>query len=129
MRATVWFLTFVLATNLFPATPPPDPSVIKVNSRLVEVSVVVRDKSGAFVRDLKREDFVVRDNGTERSLAFFSPQVAAPVKAARLPVTTNAKTLNIQNRRTESSGPATVTLVLFDTLNSSSMEGGSVPLN
>ena len=123
MRPKVWFLTFVLAVNLFPAAPTPDQSVIKVNSRLVEISVVVRDKSGAFVRDLKREDFVVRDNGTERSLAFFSPQVAAAVSAAHTPVTTNTKALSIQNRSSESSSPATVTLVLFDTLNSSSIAG------
>jgi VWFA-related protein len=123
MRAKVWLLTFVLAVNLLPDPATPDPSVIKVSSRLVEISVVVRDKTGAFVRDLKREDFVVRDNGTERSLAFFSPQMAAPVKAARTLVTADAKALSIRNRSSESSGPATVTLVLLDTLNSSSIAG------
>ena len=37
------------------------PPVIKMTTRQVQVSVVVRDKKGHPVEDLKREDFVILD--------------------------------------------------------------------
>jgi VWFA-related protein len=50
---------------------PTKDEVIRVSSRLVEVGVVVRDKKGAPVRDLKAEDFEVFDNNIRQGLRFF----------------------------------------------------------
>ena len=44
------------------------PAVIRSNTRLVQVNVVVHDKNGA-VADLKQEDFVVFDGRKQRKIA------------------------------------------------------------
>src|SRR4051812_48662630 len=43
----------------------------RVNSDLVLVNVVVRDKRGAFVRDLKRDDFVIQEDGKAQQIQSF----------------------------------------------------------
>ena len=43
----------------------------RVNSDLVLVNVVVRDKSGAFVRDLRRDDFVIQEDGKAQQIQSF----------------------------------------------------------
>ena len=46
--------------------------VLKVTSRLVDVGVVVVDKKGHPVKDLKSQDFEVYDNGRKETVKFFS---------------------------------------------------------
>lgn len=43
----------------------------RVNSDLVLVNVVVRDRSGALVRDLKREDFTIQEDGKSQAIQSF----------------------------------------------------------
>ncbi len=43
----------------------------RVSSDLVLVNVVVRDKSGALVRDLKREDFIIQEDGKAQQIQSF----------------------------------------------------------
>jgi VWFA-related protein len=67
------------------AAPEPQPGgvTLKVTSRLVDVGVVVYDKKGRPVRDLKQDDFEVYDNGRKQEVRFFSEFTsAAPVPAA-----------------------------------------------
>jgi VWFA-related protein len=45
---------------------------IRITTRLVDVGVVVYDKKGHPVRDLKQEDFEVYDNGRKQQVRFFS---------------------------------------------------------
>ena len=45
---------------------------LKVNARLVDVGIVVYDKKGHPVKDLKQEDFEVYDNGRKQEVRFFS---------------------------------------------------------
>jgi VWFA-related protein len=45
---------------------------LKLTSRLVDVGVVVYDKKGHPVKDLKQEDFEVYDNGRKQDIRFFS---------------------------------------------------------
>jgi len=47
---------------------------ITLRSDLVLVPVTVRDRQGRFVRDLKREDFEIFDNGRKQPIAFFSTE-------------------------------------------------------
>lgn len=50
----------------------PVEEVVRVNTRVVFVDVLVRDKrTGAPVADLTRDDFTVLDDGRERELAYF----------------------------------------------------------
>src|SRR6266481_5238856 len=64
-----------------------DQDVIKVTSNLVSLDVIVKDKKGKPVTDLKAEDFTVSENGVPQKIAFFdstlsgSSDSAAPAKA------------------------------------------------
>src|SRR6185503_6733737 len=45
--------------------------VIRVKSNLVNIDVIVKDKKGKYVSDLKAEDFVVTENGQPQKIEFF----------------------------------------------------------
>ncbi len=45
--------------------------VIKVNSNLVNFDVIVKDKKGRPVTDLKAEDFTISENGVRENIEFF----------------------------------------------------------
>ena len=47
--------------------------VVTVKSTLVNIDVTVKDKSGRYVTDLKREDFTVYENGVRQNVEFFDP--------------------------------------------------------
>ena len=55
-----------------PYTPSAAVGVIRGEVDLVEVPVVVRDRKGAVVPDLKREDFELSDQGSKRPITNFS---------------------------------------------------------
>ena len=57
---------------------------LKVNARLVDVNIVVYDKKGHPVKDLKPEDFEVYDTGRKQEIRFFS-QWSTPAPAAPAP--------------------------------------------
>ena len=71
-----------------PYTPPPT-SVFRVQSNLVEVGVVVRDKKGRPVSGLTQSDFQLLDNGKPHEITFFSAESAPPHEAtpASAPIT------------------------------------------
>src|SRR2546421_4185424 len=48
-----------------------DQDVIKVTSNLVSLDVIVKDKKGKPVSDLKAEDFTVSENGVPQKIEFF----------------------------------------------------------
>src|SRR5437762_8453334 len=48
-----------------------DDDVIKVNSNLVSLDVIVKDKKGRAITDLKPEDFTVFENGVAQKIQFF----------------------------------------------------------
>jgi VWFA-related protein len=87
--------------------------VLRVNTRLVEVNVVVRDKNGPLM-DLSRDDFTVFDNGIPQRLDVFSISTAerSKPKANLQPLPAGV----ISNRR-GGERPASATVILFDRLN------------
>jgi VWFA-related protein len=91
---------------------PPSPA-ISVSTRLVQVGVVVRDKSGP-VTDLTKDDFVVLDRGKPQSVSLFSVESGRswdqPVRL--LPQNTFSDLPQYGARATRS-----VTIVLLDNLN------------
>jgi VWFA-related protein len=48
-----------------------DDDVIKINSNLVSLDVIVKDKKGKAITDLKPEDFTVFENGVPQKIEFF----------------------------------------------------------
>src|SRR5882672_11224169 len=55
--------------------------VIKVNSNLVSVDVLVKDKKGKAVTDLKAEDFTVTENGVPQHIEFFDSTLTSEKRA------------------------------------------------
>lgn len=62
---------------------PDDQEVIKVNSNLVSVDVVVKDKKGKVVTDLKAEDFTITENGVPQHIEFFDSTLTSERGAAQ----------------------------------------------
>lgn len=62
--------TPVLARQAAPATPPQTPS-IKTATDEVLLDIVVRDKKGKPINDLKPDDLSITDNGTRQSITSF----------------------------------------------------------
>jgi VWFA-related protein len=55
-----------------PQAPPPQrETTIKVNTEIVLVNVIARDKKGNLIRDLKREDFTVSEDGKKQDISSF----------------------------------------------------------
>lgn len=89
------------------------PPTIRVTTRLVQVNVVVHDKKGEPISDLKQEDFTILDKGKEQKVAVFAvDSIDAPPKAwPALPP-------NIfSNRVQRADTPTSTTVILFDGLN------------
>jgi VWFA-related protein len=98
-----------------PVEPAPRPNfVLGTTSRLVQVNVIVRDRHGEPVRDLKKEDFGVYDNGKLQQISSFSIHSnALPPSAPALPPNTFT---NWPEQKSQV--PASATVILFDALNS-----------
>ena len=68
-----------------PAPPPPQGPTFKVRVDYVEVDVVVTDRQGNLVRDLKKEDFQVLEDGKSQSINTFT-MVDIPIERADRPL-------------------------------------------
>lgn len=110
-----WLLLLLLPT-LGAQTAPPRQSgiVLRSKTRLVQLSVVVRDKQGQPVTDLRESDFTVEDEGKRQEIRFFdveSQPAAAKVVAPGRPDV-------FSNRRSAHSGSTGgITVILLDGLN------------
>ena len=52
--------------------------VVKVKSNLVNIDVLIKDKKGKYVPDLKAEDFTIYENGVQQKIEFFDAPLAVP---------------------------------------------------
>src|SRR5438876_5894477 len=68
-----------------PAAPPPQAPTSRVRVDYVEVDVVVTDQQGNLVRDLKKEDFQVLEDGKAQAINTFTI-VDIPVERADRPL-------------------------------------------
>src|SRR6266851_6559337 len=66
-----------------------DDDVIKVTSNLVNLDVIVKDKKGKAITDLRPDDFTVTENGVRQNIEFFDSALAAPEDAAKATVLAN----------------------------------------
>ena len=63
-----------------------DGDVVRVKSNLVNIDVIVKDKKGKYVADLKAEDFTIVENGVTQKIEFFdAPLSRAETKPATTP--------------------------------------------
>ncbi|MBI2955896.1 MAG: VWA domain-containing protein [Acidobacteria bacterium] len=100
-----------------PASPPDLPAaVLRITTRLVLVDVVVTDKKGQPVTDLRKEDFTLLDNDQARPIAFFSLEQPA-VRMAQRPAPPPLPEHVYTNRPEYRMPPGPLTVLLLDALN------------
>ena len=63
---------------------PRDPNVIKVDVDVVNILCTVRDRRGAFVHDLTRDDFQIREDGQPQNIRYFARDADTPMTVALL---------------------------------------------
>src|SRR5581483_8301349 len=95
-----------------PAAQPP--AAGRATSRPVQVNVIVRDRHGEAVRDLKKEDFRVYDNGKLQQISFFAMDSNALLPSVQALPPNTFSNWGAENRQARSS----VTVILLDALNS-----------
>ncbi len=106
-----WFVPVLLTPALYGQTEQP---TIRVTTRMVDVSVVARNKIGP-ATGLTAGDFRLFDNGEERKIAFFSMSTVRP-PARPAPAIPNLYTNRAENR---SDAAGRLTILLVDGFNSS----------
>src|SRR5580704_10233895 len=115
MNVLRWITLFSLA-GLMTAQ---EPSSFRVNTRLVEVDVVVRSHDQA-VTGLTKDDFRILDNGKPQDIVTFSVR-SSPAKSSRTNELANPKPLpaGVISNRVSRSGeePVAGTVILLDRLN------------
>ncbi|MEO7142877.1 MAG: VWA domain-containing protein [Bryobacteraceae bacterium] len=112
MRRTC--LLCLAALCLAAQTPAPSPQpVIRVTTRLVEINVVVHDKSGP-VADLTKDDFILTEKGKPRGIAAFSVDSTKTSLNPPAPLAPNIFTNHFDAR---AAAQSSVTVVLLDGLN------------
>jgi VWFA-related protein len=89
------------------------PKILRRETHLVSVNVVVEGKDGSPVKNLEPPDFVILDGGRPQKIAFFSTFGNRPTSAPpRLPQDT------FTNSATQlGTTPPSTTIILFDSLN------------
>jgi len=109
----VGWVTFIGVLGLGTLAVAQETPVLRVNTRLVEVDVVVHSK-GSIVADLKQDDFTVLDNGKPQKIASFNVVSSKTTSGKSVSLPPGA----VSNRIiTSGSEPAGTTIVLYDTLN------------
>src|SRR6266550_3405959 len=91
MRFRWWVWAVVLLTWGKLAAQQQPTYTFRVNSDLVQISVVARDRNGRFVPDLTRDDFAVIEDGRRQQLS------AVDLESVAVPNTTGTPLLPLQS--------------------------------
>src|SRR5438309_5778977 len=78
-----WLLAMLVCAQI-ELNPPKGAGVITVDVELVNVLCSVRDRHGAYMKDLNREDFEVREDGKRQEITHFAREVDTPMTVALL---------------------------------------------
>jgi VWFA-related protein len=90
--------------------PNPD-DVIRVTSNLVTLDVIVKDKKGKAVTDLKPEDFTISENGVPQKLEFFDSTLTSGSQARQ---TTTATVPTLPRAQTPAGFPRNIIALVLD---------------
>jgi VWFA-related protein len=97
-------------------------TVLRTTTRLVQLDVIVEDKRGKPVENLLQTDFTLLDNGKPQAISLFSTETdrrgEVAVAVGKSPNEPAANVFGNRIHRTDE-GPGSVTVVLFDALNTS----------
>src|SRR5229473_5137750 len=84
-------------------SPAPATSTIAVDARLVNLPVVVRDKKGALIQNLTKDDFVLQVDGKPQTIRYFDKDTNLPLTLGLLVDTSLSQRDVIDEERTASS--------------------------
>lgn len=87
---------------------------LRVTSRLVQIDVIVQDRSGKPITDLKKGDFTILDQGKEQQVSVFALESLGKVSMPAEPLPPNTFSNRIEQR---TGAPTSVTVILLDALN------------
>ena len=92
MKYVAILLIAILICSVATAQQQPD-DVVRVKANLVNIDVIVKDKKGKYIPDLKAEDFTIVENGVAQKIEFFDAPLSrtetkGPAPAAPEVVTT-----------------------------------------
>jgi len=93
---------------------PQAPLILRSTTRLVQLNIIVQDKKGNPVTDLKKEDFEIKDAGKVQTVSLFSMESNAPLPIATEPLPPNVFTNKLERR---AGTPSSVSVILLDWLN------------
>jgi VWFA-related protein len=107
LRIFVSGLFFVFAIPLIAqdtpaARPASSPATIAVDARLVNLPVVVRDKKGALVQNLTKDDFALQVDGHPQTIRYFDIDANLPLTLGLLVDTSLSQRDVIDDERTAS---------------------------
>ena len=97
------------------------PVLFKSETVLIQIPVVVVDKSGNHVTNLKKEDFLVQENGKDQKVATFE-EVVADKSRGPAPKTQPGEFSNLAAKLGEQ--PRAVTVIALDTVNTPFLDQG-----
>lgn len=83
-----FWVVCILVVLLAPVCLAQEDEVVKVKSNLVNIDVLVKDKKGKYIPDLKAEDFAVFENGVQQKIEFFDAPLAGTNRAGKDAATT-----------------------------------------
>jgi VWFA-related protein len=92
----------VIAQQTSNPAPAPATSTIAVDARLVNLPVVVRDKKGALVQNLTKDDFVLKVDGHPQAIRYFDIDANLPLTLGLLVDTSLSQRDVIDEERTAS---------------------------
>lgn len=103
-RAGVFLLTAVSLAVLAAATAPAQDSVstIAVDVKVVALPVTVRDKHGAIVKDLTKDDFTLQEDGRPQTIKYFSLESNLPLTLGLLVDTSRSQANVLEAERNAS---------------------------
>src|SRR6187402_595382 len=94
MKYVAVFLIAILVGSVALAQQQTGDDVVRVRANLVNIDVMVKDKKGKYIPDLKAEDFTIIENGVAQKIEFFDAPLSntetksAPAAAAAPDVAT-----------------------------------------
>jgi VWFA-related protein len=89
-----------------------DQDVVKVTSNLVSLDVIVKDKKGRPVTDLKAEDFTVTENGVPQKITFFDSTLTTATEVTQSTDATGST--ETKPRTTPSGFPRNIVALVLD---------------
>src|ERR1700674_3300076 len=92
----------LLAQKTSPPPPVPATTTLSVDARLVNLPVVFRDRKGALIQNLTKDDFVLKVDGHPQTIRYFDLDANLPLPLGLLVDTSQSQRGVIDEERTAS---------------------------